>query len=658
MLRFNRRKLGLAVLFILLALVVRLPGLGQFMTADEENWTLRSSYYWHNLWRNHDTGGAFMTTHPGATAMWIIGSGVVVQEARLGFDADTSNLRYFRLAATLPIAIATALLVGVSVSLLATLAGYRVAAWSGLLLATNPYLVGLSQIAHLDALLALFMLNAAIAFMVGWQQNHTRWLVVGGIFTGLAFATKLLPALWLLVFLGGLLIVKYRTGWRLRLHPLISAGLLVFGIAMLTFYATWPALWLTDDISRSFARDVPSVLTDAHIATEESEEPVAPVGFYWRTILGRSTPLILIMGLAGIVTAMRASWRQKAIHPLIALFAYTVGYTILITFVAKKGDRYALPALLALTVMAGWALSAATTILATWLNRRSFQVGVTTVVVLLLIAEVGLWSPYAIAYNNPFLRVRPATQQGWGEGLDEAARWLNQHPFIDNLTVASWYPSVMRPYFNGKTMSLSARDDHRVGFVVTYRNMYGRAPDDIASDVLDEYRDKKPEHIVYIQGEPYVWIYNTLGPRYFRQHVGELVAGVEIGQVIPIEQPDWNTIDVGLATFSGRANTEDIILTVRASPDSSEVIREVTVNARQVQDEDWQTFKFEPIADSAGKTYYVSLTSPDSTAGNAITARFVEQDVMPGQMLLRRQALEAGEKNSDFMRAGDIAYRL
>jgi hypothetical protein len=268
-----------------------------------------------------------------------------------------------------------------------------------------------------------------------------------------------------------------------------------------------------------------------------------------------------------------------------------------------------------------------------------------------------LLAPYSIAYNSPLFDVRPLPQQGWGEGLDAAARWLNQHPLIDQLIVASWYPGVLRTYFDGTTMSLSSRDDDRVGFVVTYRNMEGRPEDDTASNTLDEFKGRKADHIIYIQGVPYVWIYRTLGPRYFHRHVGELVGGMEVGQFVPVEQDSWHHVAVLFATFSGRQNTEDVQLHIREDINATSDLRTVVVNARELEDNGWHQFKFEPIPDSAGKTYYVALTSSESRPGNAVTVRFTDKDVLPGQLVIRPRALFSHEHTADFLREGDMAYR-
>ena len=130
------------MLIALVALAVRLPGLGHFMTVDEENWMLRAGTFAHQLWRNHHPSGTFLTTHPGATTMWLSGAGILVQEARLGFDIDQGNLRYFRLAATLPMALATAGLIGLVAYLLSGLLGRWPGATAGVDAGDRPVFDG------------------------------------------------------------------------------------------------------------------------------------------------------------------------------------------------------------------------------------------------------------------------------------------------------------------------------------------------------------------------------------------------------------------------------------------------------------------------------------------------------------------------------------
>jgi hypothetical protein len=188
--------------------------------------------------------------------------------------------------------------------------------------------------------------------------------------------------------------------------------------------------------------------------------------------------------------------------------------------------------------------------------------------------------------------------------------------------------------------------------------MLGRAPDDGASNAWDEYKDKEPVKTVMIQGEPYVWIFEKLGLYYYPRHVGEIVEGVEVGQTVYVEDDNWRSIELGMATFSSRNNTKDVSLIIRQDVDSQEELRRVTVKASEIVDGEWHKFDFEPINNSAGKFYYVAVVSPESGPGNAVTVKYVDVDVLPGEMVIRRRALRPGEKNSDFIRQGDLAYRI
>ncbi len=661
----------------LLALSVRLPGLGSFMTADEANWMERSDLFWEELFTHRNPGGTFMSTHPGSTAMWLIGAGITWQEIASGLDFDEPTFFHFRKWATFPVAIATSLLIGLLAVLAMRLFGRLAGLLAGALVAIDPYLTGLSQIAHLDALFALLLAVAALAFLVYRQGSKYLFLVVAGVASGLAVGTKFLPSVWLFAWIVAVLILVsplpaqlIRGRWKLfaaTMQQRLRIFFFVCGVAAITFYASWPALWVKDDVVRSFERDIGTIITDEHVALEVSEEPIEPATFYIRTVAGRTTMFTLLLTTGVMVAVLGQLWKTKTSSAILWLLVYSAGFLVLITFAAKKGDRYALPTLTMMPLIAGYGFAVALRVMRDVLRRwhpntsakmgRVFVLAASGVVVLSLIIQTLLWSPYAIAYNNPLFDVRPLSQQGWGEGLDAAARWLNEQPFIEKLTIASWYPDVTGAYFAGQAMSLSSRDDHRVGYVVTYRNMGGRAPDDIASNVLDEYKDREPVHVVTIHGKPYAWIYTTLGPYYFRQHTGEILPGMEAGQTIPIDVEGWRALDIALADF-GRTNTSALTLHIREVADSPSDLRTVTINTQSVKDQEWHQFTFEPIEASRGKTFYVALTSSNAAAGNAVTARYYQEDVMSGQALIRRRALLSGEQNSSFFREGDIAYRI
>ncbi len=666
---FLKKPIVAAVFIVLLAVLVKLPGGGDFMTVDEENWMIRSATFWHELFRQRDPGGTFLTTHPGATTMWLSGAGIFLQEARLGFDIDTSNLRYFRKAATLPMILATSVLSGIIFSLFFKLTSKREAWWAVLILILSPYLLGMSQITHLDVLLSLFMLASVLSLIIYTREGKQKYLFLAGLFGGLVLATKGFAAMPLVIF--WIVLLAFWVFWFKRGRPrdFLRDTLFVLGTAVVIFYLVWPALWVKQGLGDYAQRDVTTIISDEHVELEQSSDSINPWSFYLRTVLSRLSLFTLVLSTGMGVLLIKRFWVGKEkgsskgfyksrAYIILTLFLFVAIQLLVVTLVARKADRYALPSLVALIFLAGWGWGIVMDLWGQRKTKKKLRIVVAISVVGLFVVQTLLWSPHCIAYTNGYFDIRPLSQQGWGEGLEEAAEWLNNHSLADRLMVASWYPSVMRTYFNGETMSVSSRNDERVGFVVLYRNMLGRAPDDVASNAWDEFRGEKPAKVIDIQGRPYVWIFETIGLNYYPGHGGEITQGVEVGQTVLAEKDNWSSIELGMATFSGRNNTKDVYLSIYEDMDSREEVRKISVNAAEIIDREWHRFSFEPIENSANKVFYVAVSSPESVPGDAVTVKYVDRDIKPGKMLIRRRELRPGERNSDFIKEGDIAYRL
>ncbi len=72
---------------------------------------------------------------------------------------------------------------------------------------------------------------------------------------------------------------------------------------------------------------------------------------------------------------------------------------------------------------------------------------------------------------------------------------------------------------------------------------------------------------------------------------------------------------------ASRHNTGNVTLTLYRETDMMQ-LRQATINAAQMHDNSHVTFTFDPIADSNGQRYRLSITSSDSSPGNAVTFRY------------------------------------
>lgn len=135
------------------------------------------------------------------------------------------------------------------------------------------------------------------------------------------------------------------------------------------------------------------------------------------------------------------------------------------------------------------------------------------------------------------------------------------------------------------------------------------------------------------EGQP---INNNVLPTFSQQIMGEQI----LSQSFIAPRPGLNRIDILFQTYQ-RQNTQDVTLRLLEVPGGVDnplqgvELFKATFNATDVSDEIWRTFGFAPIPDSAEKTYLITLQSPESVNGNAITVGGIERDVYrPGSAFL------------------------
>jgi len=256
--------------------------------------------------------------------------------------------------------------------------------------------------------------------------------------------------------------------------------LLWFILAIIIIFALFPALWIMplETISNIYRENV-SQASGGHINGHFFFGKVIrdPGVFYYPVSwLYRVSPLILLGGL-GIVVAqlfcLRKSnklgcYRTKIIRqPIyVALVVFTITFFVFVTLSPKKLDRYLLPIYPVVAVFAAWGIF--------WLARRianlffyqarqGFQV-INLIVIVMVVAVQGwlLWKsyPYYITYFNPALGGAKSAAQlmtifGWGEGLNEAAHYLNNQPEASSLHVVSDNVETFAPYFKGQALEPS-----------------------------------------------------------------------------------------------------------------------------------------------------------------------------------------------------------
>lgn len=657
----------MGVSVFVMALALRLYGLGDILTVDEPQWIFRSQSFYRAL-AVGDPGGTFQGTHPGVVPMLLIGGGIRLQELVTGQLIQSPHVNGFRYAAKLPIAVAVASGLGLAALLAARLWGLWTGFGVGALLALDPQLLGHAQLAHVDAVVSTLMLLSVLSLALAHRTGKNRHILLAGFWAGLAVLTKL-PALVLLPVAAGLFLLL---AWRERgsltgaAWPAALFTLRWSAAAAGTFVLLWPSMWSNAlPNARYVVRDTRSVVA-LDVIGDASANAVTARIFYLRALIARTPPVILALALGGILLLWRTKDTERRTE-VVLLVSTIVGLLLLLSFSGKRADRYVLPVLPLIDVLAGIAFAT----LMRWNYRatrvpRLLAIGIAAG----LTVQALLLAPTALAYRSPLSWREEPTQSGWGEGLEHAAEIINQHPLARDLFVATWYPSVFQEFFRGQTMSLSSRDDPRVSFVVLYRNMRGRGPDSPATGVLEEYASRRPMTTIHVLGQEQAWIYQTDSSALFPAIVGELVhapdvssgdAGkdraVEIGQFVYPDHGRWSGVRVAFATYSSRRNTGHVIVHVRDDPDGED-LRAVRLDVQSLKDSHWQTVQFPALTVVKGKRYYVAVTSPNSVPGHAVTIRYQPVNILPGNAVVIRRPLRSGEHRAQFQRDGDLALDL
>jgi hypothetical protein len=305
------------------------------------------------------------------------------------------------------------------------------------------------------------------------------------------------------------------------------------GIAALAFAALWPAMWVAPlhalqqmfSMAQGFAEG-------GHGSALFFNGQVIPDGslglefyyFYPLTYLWRTTPVVLIglvLAAWGFISRREPFDQPKTRLTVTALLLTAAVFLAGMTLGEKKFDRYLLPVFPLLDIIAGLGWYS----LGWLLWKKSHSPALRLVVLAGLSAVIGIQVasavstfPYYLSYYNPLMggsRIAPQVMLvGWGEGLDQAARYLNQKPNVKQLKVISWYATgPFSYYFEGQDRSLwydpGATSEEWERFITSdYAVIYiGQWQRQVPGPVLEYVAKLEPEHSIWIDGLEYARIY-------------------------------------------------------------------------------------------------------------------------------------------------------
>jgi hypothetical protein len=607
------KKIGIAVGLFIIALLPRIFGLGLFITSDEPLWLTRSIFFSEGLLTGN-LADTLQTGHPGVTTMWTGNLGLALAYLQRGPTTtfleflQTLPHNFERIDATLLpwVRLPTVLLAALGVALFYWLARKlvddHVALIGALLLAFDPLFLAHSRTLHHDALATIFLslsvltlLNYAVA-----EKSSARWyLVLSGGLAGLALLSKG-TSLTLIAF-AALFFLWQWVRQKQTYGQIVVAGLLWLGMAVSVFVALWPAMWVIPGqvLTEVFGWVITSADVDEVVETTTfnwaGRVPDLGILFYPVNWLLKST-LLSLVGLVALVGWWRSPQNrgQRWVITWLAIFALL--FLVLLTIGDKRDGRYLLPIYPGL-----WLLTAAGL---TWLAQRildavesgrgnalrlpflrlpqettagarpyktiATKFGLIIIFAVLLLGFSIPWYPYYHSYYNPIIGgswLAPRLiKVGWGEGMEQAAAYLNQQPGADRLVVATSYAQNFLPFFAGS--SVKHHQNQPADYVLNYiRQTQNGYP---YPEYWEYYRPRPPVFMLREDGLDYLWLYP--GPHLNIVRNAEFEDGLTLMGFVPDQwavQPGQTTT----LTLIWRLSPEDFSQTVHIRlQDESDVV--------------------------------------------------------------------------------------
>ena len=545
----SKSRLYTLLAFSAVVLALWLPrglALDRFVTIDENRWLTRSANF-HRALVQGEFAHTYQHGHPGVTIMWLGMAGFLWRSPDYAanvpgeFDWENSEFeQYLRtqahdaldlLAAGRAFAVlANVLALALAFLMARRLLGWPVALLGFLLIAFDPFEVALSRFLHLDGLLSSWMILATLTYLCFLYRGR-RWadLVGAAVAAGLAWLTKT-PGIFLMPLVGVMALIElavylrqardqsaWTLFWRRAVAPALLWALLGAGVYVLL----WPAMWV--DPLGTLQK---VIAVSSEYAVEGHSNPLFFRGeiingdpgllFYPLTWLWRSTPVVLLgllLALFGLKTPPESQPALKRLgdRPIVlSLVLMALLFILFMNLGAKKLDRYIVPSYGALALVAAYGWVTAWRWVSVW--RPGWRVALPGVAALVVVAQAALLLPtypYYMSYYNPMLggsaRAAQELTLGWGEGLDQAARYLIETQDEMATRVSAWYRTGPFDYFYPGTV-VSPQYFWFGDYTVSYINQWQRQQP--ARQLIAYLDELTPEKRIAINGAEYARIYN------------------------------------------------------------------------------------------------------------------------------------------------------
>ncbi len=194
-------------------------------------------------------------------------------------------------------------------------------------------------------------------------------------------------------------------------------------------------------------------------------------------------------------------------------------FTLLMTASVKKFDRYIMPVVLPLNLLAAVGFYAAVKVGKGLIGKKSLRIAAAVLFLVLIAGFQGLLVyqafPYGLSYYNPLMggsqKAPEVMMVGYGEGLDQAAEYMMTIPKKVDKVVYSFYSGVFGFHYFQQIKEMPWYEMHftdevfEADYWVLYLSQKQRGMSPPAFEFVEGHQ---PEYTVVINGIEYAWVYN------------------------------------------------------------------------------------------------------------------------------------------------------
>lgn len=535
--RFAAHPLLISFLIFALALALRLLALNRYVTPDELVWVYRSVLFREAI-RSGQWANTLVAGHPGVITTWLgtaaLSLQLVLQPSDMAVYTWITRLAYltpdnmeafrqlhvFLDSARTAVAVINSLGVVAVFWLVRELLSSRIALVAAFLIALDPFIGGLSGLFHVDGLLMTWSIVSLLTLALGVGVGHRTqeavrrimWLALSGATAALTVLSKspgliLLPVAALAIF--SMLLRENSASFGRRFALMIGSAAVWLSSFVLILLLLYPALWSSplqvfSTAGGNASRHVEEALRPTFFMGDVAFDP-GPM-FYPVVLLWRLSPLVIGGLLLLIIYLVKKDQfcKQATDKPVILLLLlWVLLFLIGISFAAKKFDRYILPVIPALAILAAIALG----------SRRVEESRTLKVLILLLtvayMVMLATSVPYLLSAYNPLVGGPYSAQYvlplGWGESVSASGRWLANTSDAEQRTALSGIAPSLAPFFPGTTLFAETSTWHEANQIILTANSRQVAP----QSIVKANEELELSHTVQYGLLPQAWIYNN-----------------------------------------------------------------------------------------------------------------------------------------------------